>query len=89
MQGLIPLMPYFPLVLSFCRRYVTGFGVGTLMSLLLPFGTLYLLLQIGMLLAWSRGRAARARPSAAAPRCRWRRTSPRVTVSAYRFRHQR
>ena len=33
-----PLMPYFPLVLSFCRRYVTGFGVGTLMSLLLPFG---------------------------------------------------
>jgi aminobenzoyl-glutamate transport protein len=47
-----PLMPYFPLVLSFCRRYVTGFGVGTLMSLLLPFGTLYLLLQIGMLLAW-------------------------------------
>jgi len=47
-----PLMPYFPLVLSFCRRYVTGFGVGTLMSLLLPFGVLYLLLQIGMLLAW-------------------------------------
>jgi aminobenzoyl-glutamate transport protein len=47
-----PLMPYFPLVLSFCRRCATGFGVGTLMSLLLPFGTLYLLLQIGMLLAW-------------------------------------
>lgn len=47
-----PLMPYFPLVLSFCRRYVTGFGVGTLMSLLLPFGTLYLALQIAMLLAW-------------------------------------
>ena len=47
-----PLMPYFPLVLSFCRRYVTGFGVGTLMSLLLPVGTCYLLLQLGMLLAW-------------------------------------
>jgi aminobenzoyl-glutamate transport protein len=47
-----PLMPYFPLVLSFCRRYVTGFGVGTLMSLLLPFGLFYLVLQMGMLLLW-------------------------------------
>jgi len=47
-----PLMPYFPLVLSFCRRYVTGFGVGTLMSLLLPFGVIYLALQVAMLLAW-------------------------------------
>ena len=36
---LTPLMPHFPLVPAFCRRYVTGFGVGTLMSLLLPFGT--------------------------------------------------
>jgi aminobenzoyl-glutamate transport protein len=47
-----PLMPYFPLVLSFCRRYSTGLGVGTLMSLLLPFGLVYLVLQTGMLLAW-------------------------------------
>jgi len=47
-----PLMPYFPLVLAFCRRYVTGFQVGTLMSLLLPFGLVYLLLQIAMLLLW-------------------------------------
>ena len=47
-----PLMPYFPLVLSFCRRYVTGFGVGTLMSLLLPFGVIYLALQVAMLLLW-------------------------------------
>ena len=45
-------MPYFPLVLSFCRRYVTGFGVGTLMSLLLPFGVIYLALQVVMLLLW-------------------------------------
>ena len=47
-----PLMPYFPLVLAFCRRYVTGFQVGTLMSLLLPFGAAYLVLQIGVLLLW-------------------------------------
>ena len=46
MQGLIPL------VLAFCRRYVTGFQAGTLMSLLLPFGLVYLLLQTVMLLLW-------------------------------------
>jgi len=47
-----PLMPYFPLVLSFCRRYVSGFGTGTLMALLLPFGVSYLALQVAMLLLW-------------------------------------
>ena len=47
-----PLMPYFPLILSFCRRYVTGYGVGSLMSLLLPFGVVFLVLQTGMVLLW-------------------------------------
>jgi aminobenzoyl-glutamate transport protein len=47
-----PLMPHFPLVLAFGRRYVTGLGIGTLMSLVLPFGVAYLLLQIGLLLLW-------------------------------------
>jgi hypothetical protein len=31
--AMTPLMPYFPLVLAFCRRYATGFGVGSLMAL--------------------------------------------------------
>ena len=44
-----------PLVLAFCRRYVTGFQVGTLMSLLLPFGLGYLALQIVALLLWRSG----------------------------------
>jgi aminobenzoyl-glutamate transport protein len=47
-----PLMPYVPLVLAFCRRYVTGFGVGSLMSLVLPFGVAYGVLQVGLLLLW-------------------------------------
>jgi aminobenzoyl-glutamate transport protein len=47
-----PLMPHFPLVLMFCRRYVTGFGLGSLMALVLPFGITYLILQITVLLAW-------------------------------------
>jgi aminobenzoyl-glutamate transport protein len=49
---LTPLMPHFPLVLAFCRRYVTGFGMGTLMSLVLPLGVTYLIVQTAMLLAW-------------------------------------
>jgi aminobenzoyl-glutamate transport protein len=49
---LTPLMPHFPLVLAFCRRYVTGFGIGTLMSLLLPFGIVYMALQTVVLLLW-------------------------------------
>ncbi len=47
-----PLMAYFPLVLSFCRRYSTRYGVGSLMALLLPFGLTYLVVQVGMLLVW-------------------------------------
>jgi aminobenzoyl-glutamate transport protein len=49
---LTPLMPHFPLVLIFCRRYVTGFGMGSLMALVLPFGVTYLILQTTVLLAW-------------------------------------
>jgi p-aminobenzoyl-glutamate transporter AbgT len=31
---------------------VSGFGTGTLMALLLPFGVTYLALQVSMLLLW-------------------------------------
>jgi aminobenzoyl-glutamate transport protein len=47
-----PLMPYFPLVLAFSRRYVTGFGLGSLMALVFPLGALYLTLQVVLLLVW-------------------------------------
>ncbi len=32
-----PLMPYFPLVVLFCRRYVRDAGIGTLVALMLPY----------------------------------------------------
>lgn len=32
-----PLMPYFPLVVVFCTRYVKNTGIGTLISLMLPY----------------------------------------------------
>lgn len=32
-----PLMPYFPLIVVFCRRYVKATGIGTLIALMLPY----------------------------------------------------
>ncbi|WP_026374468.1 AbgT family transporter [Aestuariibacter salexigens] len=41
-----PLMPYFPLVVVYCQRYVKSTGIGTLLSMMLPF-------TITLLLAWT------------------------------------
>lgn len=51
-----PLMPYFPLVVVFCRRYVTSTGIGTLISLMLPYSLVFLVTWLGLLLlGWSLG----------------------------------
>lgn len=52
MNLMSPLFPYFPLVLAFCRRYVTTCGLGTILALLLPLGVMYLALQTVLLLVW-------------------------------------
>lgn len=41
-----PLMPYFPLVVVFCQRYVTGTGIGTVVAMMLPY-------SLGFLLVWT------------------------------------
>ena len=41
-----PLMPYFPLVVVYCQRYVKNTGIGTLTSLMLPY-------SVAFLVAWS------------------------------------
>jgi aminobenzoyl-glutamate transport protein len=38
-----PLMPYFPLVVVYCQRYVKSTGIGTLVSLMLPYSVVFLL----------------------------------------------
>ena len=38
-----PLMPYFPLVVVYCQRYVKGTGIGTLTAMMLPFSLWFLL----------------------------------------------
>jgi aminobenzoyl-glutamate transport protein len=39
-----PLMPYFPLIVVYCQRYVTKTGIGTLISLMLPYSICFLML---------------------------------------------
>jgi p-aminobenzoyl-glutamate transporter AbgT len=41
-----PLMPYFPLIVVFCQKYVKGSGIGTLVALMLPYA-------IAMIVLWT------------------------------------
>ena len=51
-----PLMPYFPLVVVYCQRYVKSTGIGTLLSIMLPYSICILILWTAfLLLYWSLG----------------------------------
>ena len=53
---LTPLMPYFPLIVVFCQRYVTGAGIGTLVSVMIPYSVALSVLWTLLLLAfWGLG----------------------------------
>ena len=41
-----PMMPYFPLVVVFCQRYVKDSGIGTVGAMMLPY-------SIGFLITWT------------------------------------
>jgi aminobenzoyl-glutamate transport protein len=47
-----PLMPYFPLVVVYCQRYVKGTGIGTLTALMLPYSISFLTLWTIFLLIY-------------------------------------
>jgi len=47
-----PLMPYFPLVVVFCQRYVRAAGIGTVASLMLPYSVVFLVGWTLLLLAF-------------------------------------
>jgi aminobenzoyl-glutamate transport protein len=36
-----PLLPYFPLIVAYCQRYVRETGVGTLISMMLPYSVVF------------------------------------------------
>jgi len=51
-----PLLPYFPLIVVFCRRYVKDSGIGTLVALMLPYSVTLLVTWTALLLAfWGLG----------------------------------
>ncbi len=47
-----PLMPYFPLVVVYCQRYVKGTGIGTLTAMMLPYSMFFLVTWTIFLLAY-------------------------------------
>jgi aminobenzoyl-glutamate transport protein len=49
---LTPLLPYFPLVIVFAQKYVKDVGIGTLISMMLPYAIAFALVRIPMLLLW-------------------------------------
>jgi aminobenzoyl-glutamate transport protein len=51
-----PLMPYFPLVVVYCTRYVKSTGIGTLVSMMLPFSVTFLVFwTLFLLVYWMLG----------------------------------
>ncbi len=51
-----PLMPYFPLVVVYCQKYVKGTGIGTLVSTMLPYSIVFFILwTIFLLVYWALG----------------------------------
>ena len=47
-----PLMPYFPLVVVYCQRYVKNTGIGTLTAMMLPYSVTFLIVWTIFLLAY-------------------------------------
>ncbi|MEM7430426.1 MAG: AbgT family transporter [Pseudomonadota bacterium] len=47
-----PLMPYFPLVVVYCQRYVKSTGIGTLTAMMLPYSITFLAVWTVFLIAY-------------------------------------
>ncbi len=47
-----PLMPYFPLVVVYCQRYVRSTGIGTLTAMMLPYSIWFLVSWTAFLLLY-------------------------------------
>ena len=51
-----PLMPYFPLVVVYCQRYIKSAGIGTLTAMMLPYSITFISVWSLFLLAyWALG----------------------------------
>ena len=51
-----PMMPYFPLVVVFCQKYVKRTGIGTVVSLMLPYSFAFLICwSLYLMVYWTIG----------------------------------
>ncbi len=51
-----PLMPYFPLVVAYCQRWVKDTGIGTVTALMLPYSITFLIgWSLFLVIYWSLG----------------------------------
>ena len=48
-----PLMPYFPLVVVYCQRYVKSTGIGTVTAMMLPYSITFLIVWTIFLLLYT------------------------------------
>ncbi len=49
---LTPLLPYFPLIITFAQKYAKDAGIGTIIALMLPFAIFIALVRIPVLIVW-------------------------------------
>lgn len=49
---LTPLLPYFPLVIVFAQKYVKNVGIGTLISMMLPYAIAIMVVRIVLFVIW-------------------------------------
>lgn len=47
-----PLMPYFPLILTFCQRWQKDFGLGSLAATMIPYSIVMLIAGLVMTIVW-------------------------------------
>ncbi len=47
-----PLLPYFPLIIVFAQKYVKNIGIGTLISMMLPYAVVFMIVRIIMFVIW-------------------------------------
>ena len=51
-NAITPLFPYFPILLGFLKRYDDNVGIGTVMSMMLPFTIVFGLVWIAQIILW-------------------------------------
>ncbi|NLE36488.1 MAG: AbgT family transporter [Pirellulaceae bacterium] len=49
---LTPLLPYFPLIITFAQKYVKQTGIGTIIALMLPYAIAIAVVRIPVLIVW-------------------------------------